>query len=74
MDSSKIIDVAADIFIRNAITNAADSTLKKLLDLLNIDDGGYCPGTALHLDEHLNALVKDYCDIFSDQRMNARTN
>ena len=74
MDDSEVVDMAAEVFIRNAITNAADSTLKKLLDLLDIDDGGYCLGTAVHLDEHLNALVKDYCDIFSDQRMNARTN
>lgn len=72
MDDSEIIDQAAEVFIRNAITNAADNTLRQLQNLLGITDGGYAPNTALNLNEHLNALVKDYCDIFSDQRMNAR--
>lgn len=72
MDDSEVVDMAAEVFIRNAITNAADNTLRQLQDLLGIEDGGYAPGTAVNLQEHLNALVKDYCDIFSDQRMNAR--
>jgi hypothetical protein len=72
MDDTEVIDMAAEVFIRNAITNAADNTLRQLQDLLGITDGGYAPGTAIKLQEHLSALVKDYCDIFSDQRMNAR--
>lgn len=71
-DDSEVIDKAAEVFIRNAITQAADNALFHLQSLLGIDDGGFHPGTALHIDEHVNTLVKDYCDIFSDQRMNNR--
>lgn len=72
MDDSEVIDRAAEVFIRNAITNAADNALYHLQGLLDIKAGDYAPGTALQLEEHLNALVRDYCDIFSDQRLNAR--
>ena len=72
IDDTEVVDMATEVFIRNAIIQAVDNTLRHLQDLLGIEAGDYAPGTALHLDEHLNALVKDYCDIFSDQRMNAR--
>lgn len=72
MDDSEIIDKAAEVFIRNAIDKAANETLYNLQTLLGIKDGGVSFDVALHLDEHLNVLVKDYCDILSDQRMNAR--
>ena len=72
MDDTEVIDKAAEVFIRNAITQAADNALYHLQSLLDIKAGDYAPGTALHIDEHVNALVKDYCDIFSDQRMNVR--
>lgn len=72
IDDAVIIDMAAEVFIRIAITRAADKALYDLQSLLGIDDGGFHPGTALHIDEHVNTLVKDYCDIFSGQRMNVR--
>lgn len=72
MDDSEVIDKAAEVFIRNAIDKAANDTLRKLQDLLGIETGDVSPGVAMHLQEHLDALVKDYCDILSDQRMNTR--
>ena len=72
MNDDKVIDSACEVFIRNAITLAANNALQHLQDLINITDGGYAPDIALHLPEHLEALVKDYCDILSDQRMTAR--
>ena len=72
MDDSEVIDLAAEVFIRNAILQAANDTLYKLQSLIGIKDGGYNPGTAMHEQEHLEALVKDYCDIFKDQRTNSR--
>jgi len=72
MDDDKVIDLASEVFIRNAITNAAYNALYHLQGLLGIKVGDYAPDVALQLEEHLNALVKDYCDIFSDQRMSAR--
>lgn len=71
-DDSEVIDKAAEVFIRNAITQAADNALCHLQSLLGIDDCRFHSGTALHIDEHVNTLVKDYCDIFSEQRINAR--
>lgn len=72
MDDSEVIDLAAEVFIRNAIVQAANDTLYKLQCLLGIKTGDYDPWTALHEQEHLEALVKDYCDIFKDQRANSR--
>lgn len=72
MDDSKVIDLACEVFLRNSITQAANNALYNLQSLLGISNGDYSPSTAIHLQEHLNALVKDYCDIFSDQRMNQR--
>lgn len=72
MDDSEVIDKAAEVFIRNAIDKAANDTLYNLQTLLGIETGDVSPGVTMHLQEHLDALVKDYCDILSDQRMNAR--
>lgn len=72
MDDSEIIDQAAEVFIRNAIEQAADETIRHLQSLLGITDGGYFPTTAINLDEHLEALVKDYCAILNDQRLCSR--
>ena len=72
MDDLEVIDKAAEVFIRNAITNIANDTLRKLQDLLGIKTGDVSPGVAMHLQEHLDILTKDYCDILNDQRINAR--
>lgn len=72
MDDDQTIDLAAEVFIRNAITQAADNALFHLQSLLGITGGGHDFDVALYIGEHLNTLVKDYCDIFSNQRMNAR--
>lgn len=72
MDDSEVIDLAAEVFIRNAITQAVNDTLYKLQSLLGIKTGDYSPDIAIHEPEHLETLVKDYCDIFKDQRANSR--
>lgn len=74
MDDSEIIDQAAEVFIRNAIINAADETIIYLQELLGISNRPFCPGTssACNLLEHLDLLVKDYCAMFSEHRQAAR--
>ena len=56
--------------IRTAIEQAADNVLYDLQDQLGISTGDYSPDVAIHLQEHLDALVKDYCDILNDQKLN----
>ena len=72
MDDTEVIEMAAKVFFRNAITQAADNALFHLQSLLGITDGGYHFDIAINIDEHLSALIKDYCDIFEDQRMRKR--
>ena len=56
--------------IRIAIEQAANNILYDLQSRLGITSGDYSPDVAIHLQEHLNALVKDYCDILNDQKLN----
>lgn len=72
MDDTEVIDMAAEVFFRNAIIQAVDKTFHSLQTMLGITDGGYGFDVAINLEEHLSALVKDYCDIFEDQRTCAR--
>lgn len=69
MNDSEIIDKAAKIFFKNAITRAVNDTFYNLQRLLGIGDGDYNPDTAIHLQAHLETLVQDYCDILNDQMM-----
>lgn len=70
IDDTDIIDMAAEVFFKRAITQAVDNTFYNLQSLLGIDDGGFCPSMALHVNEHLETLVKDYCDILNSQKLN----
>ena len=72
MDDTEVIDMAAEVFFRNAITQAANNVLFHLQSLLSITDGDYHFDVAIHLQEHLDALIEDYCNIFEDQRMRTR--
>lgn len=56
--------------IRIAIEQAAGNVLYELQEQFGIKDGDYSFDTAIHLQEHLSALVKDYCDILNDQKLN----
>lgn len=55
--------------IKHAIEQAVDNTLHDLQEQLGITNGDYSFDIAIHLQEHLNALVKDYCDILDSQLM-----
>ena len=59
-----------ELVIRTAIEQAADKVLHDLQDQLGITNGDYSFDTAIHLQEHLDALVKDYRDILNDQKLN----
>lgn len=65
MNETEVKDI-----IKTAIEKAADNVLYDLQSRLGIITGDYSPDVAIHLQEHLSALVKDYCDILNDQRMN----
>lgn len=56
-----------ELVIKHAIEQAVDNTLYDLQEQLGITNGDYSFDTAIHLQEHLNALVKDYCDILDSQ-------
>ena len=56
--------------IRAAIEQAANNVLYDLQSKLDITSGDYSPDVSIHLQEHLSALVKDYCDILNDQKLN----
>ena len=53
--------------IRTAIEQATDKALHDLQDQLGITNGDYSFDVAIRLQEHLDALVKDYCDILNGQ-------
>ena len=65
MNETEVKDI-----IKTAIEKAADNVLYDLQSRLGITSGDYSPDVAMHLQEHLNALVKDYCDILNDQKSN----
>ena len=65
MNETEVKDI-----IKTAIEQAADNVLYDLQSRLGITSGDYSPDVAIHLQEHLNALVKDYCDILNDQKLN----
>ena len=67
MGSKEVVEKAAKVFIKAAITNAADDALSKLQDLAGIKTGDWPFDVATDIDEHLEALVNDYCDIFKAQ-------
>lgn len=65
MNETEVKDI-----IKTAIEKAADNVLYDLQERFDITTGDYSPGIAIHLQEHLDALVNDYYDIFKNQRMN----
>ena len=62
MDETEVKDI-----IKIAIEDAADNALHYLQERLDIKTGDYSPDVAIDLQEHLDALVKDYCDILNSQ-------
>ena len=65
MNETEVKDI-----IKTAIEQAANNALYDLQSRLGITTGDYSPDVAIHLQEHLDALVKDYCDILNDQKLN----
>ena len=65
MNETEVKDI-----IKTAIEQAANNVLYDLQNRLGITSGDYSPDVAIHLQEHLSALVKDYCDILNDQKLN----